>query len=190
MNRRQAQSTLLALLSLVLLSTPAVRAQTWVPVGPPGGDVRSLAADPRDPRRLYLGTADGVLYRSDDAGLRWHRLSPGFPHPGASLDEIVVDPQGSVLVGFWEVAGSGGGIARSDDGGKTFAMLPGITGLSVRALAQSASNPDVLVAGTIAGVFRSVDRGKAWQRITPEDHAELRNVESVAIDPTTPDVVY
>jgi len=190
MPRTNPRLTSLALLVLVLLSAPAVGAEMWVPVGPPGGDVRSLATDPRDPRRVYLGTADGVLYRSDDAGLRWHRLSPGFPHRGASLDEIVVDPRGALLVGFWEVAGSGGGIARSEDGGKTFAALPGMTGQSVRALAQSAANPDVLVAGTIAGVFRSVDGGKRWHRITPEDHAELRNVESVAIDPAVPDVIY
>ena len=152
--------------------------------------MRELAADPRDPRRIYLGTADGILYRSDDGGLKWHRMSPGFPHRGASLDEIVVDPRGSVLVGFWDVGGNGGGVARSDDGGKTFVMLPGIDGQSVRALAQAAANPDVLVAGTIGGVFRSADLGKTWRRISPEDQAELKNVESVAVDPANPDVIY
>ena len=181
----------LAVFLLLLLATPHLQAQSWVAVGPPGGDVRELAADPRDPRRIYLGTADGIVYRSDDGGLKWHRLSPGFPHRGASLDEIVVDPRGgTVLVGYWDVAGSGGGIARSNDGGKTFTMLPGIAGQSVRALAQAASNPDVLVAGTIGGVFRSVDFGKTWQRISPEDQAELKNVESVAVDPASPDVIY
>jgi photosystem II stability/assembly factor-like uncharacterized protein len=190
MTRPQALDTWLAVFVLAVLATPAAHAQGWLPVGPPGGDVRSLAADPRDPRRIYLGTADGVLYRSDDAGLRWHRLSPGFPHRGASLDEILVAPRGSVLVGYWEVAGSGGGIARSDDGGKTFTVLPGIGDQSVRAVAQAASNPNVLVAGTISGVFRSLDAGKAWHRITAEGHPELRNVESIAIDPGNPDVIY
>jgi photosystem II stability/assembly factor-like uncharacterized protein len=190
MNRPNALRTCLAVFVLAILATAAAHAQGWVPVGPPGGDVRSLAADPRDPRRIYLGTADGVLYRSEDAGLRWHRLSPGFPRRGASLDEILVDPRGAVLVGFWEVAGSGGGIARSEDGGKSFALLPGIDGQSVRAVAQAASNPDVLVAGTISGVFRSLDGGKAWHRITPEGHGELRNVESIAVDPGSADVIY
>jgi photosystem II stability/assembly factor-like uncharacterized protein len=190
MNRPNAVRTCLAVFVLAILATRAAHAQGWLPVGPPGGDVRSLAADPRDPRRIYLGTADGVLYRSEDAGLRWHRLSPGFPRRGVSLDEILVDPRGAVLVGFWEVAGSGGGIARSDDGGKNFAVLPGIDGQSVRALAQAPANPDVLVAGTIAGVFRSLDGGKTWHRITPEGHGELRNVESIAIDPGSADVIY
>ena len=73
----------LAAVILSLCSPPLLRAQSWLPVGPPGGDVRELAADPRDPRRIYLGTADGILYRSDDGGLKWHRMSPGFPHRGA-----------------------------------------------------------------------------------------------------------
>src|SRR5437867_787465 len=190
MHRLGPSRTRLAVAALVLSATPCLRAQSWMPVGPPGGDVRELAADHRDPRRIYLGTADGILYRSDDGGLKWRRMSPGFPHRGASLDGIVADPRGALLVGFWDVAGSGGGVARSDDAGQTFAMLPGISGQSVRALAQAASNPDVLVAGTIGGVFRSVDFGKTWQRISPEDQAELKNVESVAVDPASPDVVY
>jgi photosystem II stability/assembly factor-like uncharacterized protein len=190
MDRARSLLPGVAVVGLLLLSTVAAQAQTWVPVGPPGGDVRSLAADPRDRRRIYLGTADGILYRSEDSGLRWQRMSPGFPRRGASLDEIVVDPRGTVLVGFWNVAGNGGGIARSVDAGKTFTVLPGIDGQSVRALSQAASNPDVLVAGTIGGVFRSLDGGRGWHRITPEDHGELRNVESVAIDPVNPDVIY
>ena len=181
-----------ALAAVCVLSSFAsdARSQTWVPVGPPGGDVRSLASDPRDPRRIYLGTADGVLYRSDDAGARWQRMSPGFPKRGFSLDDIAVDPRGAVLVGFWEVGGSRGGVAQSLDGGKTFTMLPGIEGHSVRGLALARSNPDMLVAGTIGGVFRSADRGRTWNRLTPAGHPDLRNVGSVAVDPTDAMVIY
>ena len=139
---RSLHPGVVVVVGVLLFSTVAAQAQTWVPVGPPGGDVRSLAADPRDRRRIYLGTADGILYRSEDSGLRWQRLSPGFPRRGASLDEIVVDPRGTVLIGFWDVGGNGGGIARSVDAGKTFTVLPGVDGQSVRALTQAASNPD------------------------------------------------
>ncbi len=176
---------------LVLSGLPVLApAQTWVPVGPPGGDVRALAADPRDPRRIYLGTANGLLYRSDDAGARWHRMTPGFPRRGVSLDDIVVDPRGTVLVGFWEVGGTQGGIAQSVDGGKTFTMLPGIDGHPVRGLTLAPSNPDMIVAGTIGGVFRSADRGRTWARLTPEGHPDLKNIDSVAVDPTDPMVLY
>jgi photosystem II stability/assembly factor-like uncharacterized protein len=167
------------------------RAESWVPVGPPGGDVRSLAADPRDPARIYLGTADGVLYRSEDGGRRWTRMEPGFPMRGQSLDDIVVDPQGGLYVGYWTVAtNDGGGVARSTDGGKTFTLLPGIKGQTVRALAVAPSAPSVLVAGTLTGVFRTGDGGKTWRRISPEGHVDLKNVGSVAFDPGHADTIY
>src|SRR5262249_17439130 len=36
----------------------------------------------------------------------------------------------------------------------------------------------------------SRDGGDNWERISPEHHAEIKNVESVAIDPVNPDVIY
>jgi photosystem II stability/assembly factor-like uncharacterized protein len=159
-------------------------------VGAPGGNVRALAADPRDPLRIYLGTADGILYRSDDGGLGWQRLSPGFPLRGRSLDEIVVGARGVVFVGYWEVHGRGGGVARSTDGGKTFVVLKGVEGESVRALALAPSDPRTIAAGTLSGVFLSRDGGQAWTRITPKGHPDLRNVESLKFDPTDPRIIY
>jgi photosystem II stability/assembly factor-like uncharacterized protein len=180
----------MALAVLLTLSAASAKAQSWIPVGAPGGNVRALALDPRDTDRTYLGTADGLLYRSDDGGLNWRRLDPGFPFRGYSLDEIVVDPRGVVYVGYWEVHGSGGGVAKSTDGGQTFAVLKGIEGESVRALALSPSNSKVIAAGTLTGVFLSRDRGQNWVRITPKGHADLRNIESLAIDPGDPKIIY
>jgi photosystem II stability/assembly factor-like uncharacterized protein len=177
-----------AVLALSLRS--AVQAQSWVPVGPPGGDVRSLAADPRDPRRVYLGTSDGMVYRSDDTGRHWQRLSPGLGLRGMSVDDLVVTPAGVLLAGYWNVHGPGGGVARSADGGRTFTVLEGIKGEAVRGLSVSASYPAMIVAGTLSGVFRSLDAGRTWRRITPEGHPDLRNVGSVAIDPTDPRTIY
>jgi photosystem II stability/assembly factor-like uncharacterized protein len=175
---------------LPLLLTPVASADTWVPVGPPGGDVRSLAVDPRNPRVVFLGTADGVLYRSDDAGLRWERLAPGFPKRGMSLDDLVVDTRGGLLVAFWEVGGAGGGVARSDDGGRTFTLLGGLGDQGVRALAVAPSDPDRVVAGTLRGVYGSENGGRTWRRLSPEGHPEIRNVDSVAIDPRDPRTIY
>ena len=124
------------MVTCIAIGTPvAAHAQRWVQVGPPGGNVRALASDPRDPRRVYLGTAVGVLYRSDDGGLQWRRMSPGLPLRGCSLDNVAVDAHGTVFVGYWEIAGKGGGVARSSDGGRTFSVLKGVDGQSVRALA-------------------------------------------------------
>jgi len=180
-----------ALLALaVVVVGPAAAAAEWVPVGPWGGDVRSLVADPARPGRVYLGTADGVIFRSDDAGRSWSRTEPGFPLSGMSLDNAAVDPEGRLVVGYWEVAGRGGGVAVSADGGSRFEVLPGIAGESVRALAIAPSDSRTLVVGTLSGVFRSVDAGATWRRVSPEGDPELRNVESVAIDPRDPRILY
>jgi photosystem II stability/assembly factor-like uncharacterized protein len=52
------------------------------------------------------------------------------------------------------------------------------------------SRPDILVAGTRTGVFRSQDSGQTWQRISAVDDQELHNVDSLAIDPRNPDLIY
>ena len=168
-------------------------AQPWKPLGPDGGDVRSLAYDPNNPDRIFLGTSSGTLYVSVDSGVNWSRLA----HLGSSfemvLDHIVVDPSNDqvMYVSAWSAeSATTGDLFRSKDGGKTWEMLQEMHGRSIRAVAIAPSDPKTLVAGALDGVFRSRDGGDSWQRISPEDHAEIKNVESVAIDPVNPDVIY
>ena len=185
----RALSCLMGLLVGLLLAS-AGHAQSWIAVGPPGGDVRALAADPSHPSRLYLGTADGVLYRSEDGGASWQRLNPGFPLRGYSLDQIAVARRDVVFVGYWQVQGTGGGVARSTDGGRTFTILKDLDHESVRALALAPSNPSVIAVGTLNGVFLSRDSGRSWKRITQPEQTGLRNIESLAFDPTNPRTLY
>jgi photosystem II stability/assembly factor-like uncharacterized protein len=55
---------------------------------------------------------------------------------------------------------------------------------------MSPSNPDILVAGTLDGIYRSRDAGRSWERISPEHHQELRNLDSLAFDPSDPQTIY
>ncbi|HXZ27402.1 MAG TPA: transcriptional regulator [Terriglobales bacterium] len=182
------------LLAVLLFLLPAAlyAATPWVPLGPDGGDVRSLAYDPQNPDRIYLGTSAGQMFLSTDGGASWSR----FTHLGERfdyvLDHILIDPADSstLYVSAWSVENAGGDVFRSRDGGKTWETLPGLHGKSVRALALAASDPRTLVAGALDGVFRSRDAGDTWERISPEHHAEIKNIESVAIDPRNPDIVY
>lgn len=184
MNFRQC-AVLLALLTGLLWSASAGAAPLrFKPIGPQGGDVRSLAADPSDPRRVYAGTVDGILYASSNAGASWTRLEPGFPMRGASLDDILVTAQGDLFASFWKIDGSGGGVARSTNRGQSFRMIgSGLEGEAVRGLARSVSNPTVFVAVTRTGVFRSTNDGETFARISPREHKDLKMVGSVAIDP-------
>jgi len=63
-------------------------------------------------------------------------------------------------------------------------------GQSIRALTAAPSNPNIVVAGTLKGVYRSTDGGEHWKLISPEGSHELHEVESIAIDPVDPQIIY
>src|ERR1051326_7328596 len=59
--------------------------------GPFGGDVASLAIDPRQSNRIFVGTYDGQIFRSTDGGLIWRRVKPGLQAAGYALTVILFD---------------------------------------------------------------------------------------------------
>ncbi|MGH9569492.1 MAG: WD40/YVTN/BNR-like repeat-containing protein, partial [Candidatus Angelobacter sp.] len=138
-------------------------AQQWRAVGPDGGSVRSLALDPANPERVFLGTSAGRLYFSNDGGRTWSR----FAHLGTAsemvLDHVVLDPANPQImyVAGWNAQspGSDGEMFRSKDGGKTWDLLPGLHGKSIRALAVAPSDHRILIVGALDGIFRSRDGG-------------------------------
>ena len=95
-----------------------------------------------------------------------------------------------MFVSAWtQDSSAGGGVFRSDDGGLTWRDA-GLARQAVRALAMAPSDPNVLVAGTLDGMYRTSDAAKSWERISPEGHEELRNFDSVALDPRDPQTIY
>lgn len=177
----------------LLIAVAAVSAggQTWKPLGPPGGDVRTLAIDPSRPARVFLGTADGHIFGSEDSGGHWALLGRASSRLDAVITAIVVDPgDGNVLfASSWTRNSAGGGVFRSVDGGRTWSEA-GLAEQAVRTLAMAPSDSSVLVAGTLDGVYRSRDAAKSWKRISPEHDEELRNLDSLAIDPRDPQIIY
>jgi photosystem II stability/assembly factor-like uncharacterized protein len=182
----------LASIALIFaLICPCAHAISWFAEGPSGGSAKDLAADPRDHAHLYLGAANGWIYQSRDGGQQWERLALVGDRDDLVIRHILVDPANPnhLVVGAYVVS-DGGGIYTSNDAGATWASQPEMKGQSVRALAFAASDPKILVAGTLEGVFRSTDSGGQWERISPKDSTEIHEVESLAIDPADPDVIY
>src|SRR5262249_15648730 len=141
----------------------------WKPVGPEGGDVRSLAYDPKNPDRILLGTSAGQVYVSTDAGSSWSRFARIGKGNDYVLDNILFDPgQGGLFyVAAWTIEGGGGHLFRGGDDGKTWEAIKPMEGKSIRALAMAASDPSTLVVGALDGIFRSRDGGDTWERISP-----------------------
>lgn len=194
MIRKSFSPLLLGLATLVMLLPVSARATTfrWTTVGPEGGDARSFASSPADPHHIYLGTSNSWVYQSTDNGATWTRLSEIGPVDDLVVDNLVVDEADprTLYAGVWRMDRMDGGVYISHDGGRNWVSSPGMQGKSVRALAQATSNPKILVAGAIEGVFESEDAGAHWRQISPEGSGEIHKVESVAIDPTDPRIIY
>src|SRR5262249_22420144 len=81
--------------ALALAAAVASPAQQWRQVGPAGGTVISLEADPRDSNKIYLGTSDGHVFFSGDEGQHWNLLSRIGSGQDDVITHIIVDPRDS-----------------------------------------------------------------------------------------------
>jgi photosystem II stability/assembly factor-like uncharacterized protein len=174
-------------------SQPALaQSASWTPVGPDGGDARSFAPDPTNPKHVYLGTTNSWIYETEDGGASWHRLAKLAKSDDLILDNVVVDQSDpkTLLVGAWIVDHPGGGLFISHDAGKSWTTVDAMKDESIRALTQAPSDAKILIAGTLKGVFRSEDSGVHWNQISPAGSMDIHEVESIAIDPKDPRTVY
>jgi len=191
MSLRTVLRAVVVLVGLGAMAAP-MRAATWFPLGPYGGDARSIVADPRNSSHLYMGTATGWVFESVDGGNTWSRLAQIGKRNDLMIDRILTDPKSPhrLIVGAWIVDHPDGGLYISDDGGKNWYEQSEMHGQSVRSMTRSLSDSNILVAGTLTGVYRSVDNGDHWKLISPQDSTEIHEIQSVAIDPVNPEVIY
>jgi photosystem II stability/assembly factor-like uncharacterized protein len=185
------KKAILASTAVFLACAGSVRAQAWKQVGPPGGTVISLAADPHNISKLYMGTADGHVFSSSDEGGHWQLLSRVGAGQDDVITHIIVDSRNAnrLYASTWTLYSGGGGVYRSDDGGRNWNIIA-LAHETVRALAQSPTNPKLFLAGSLTGVYRSEDDGATWTKITPDHHADLKNFDSVAFDPKDNNIIY
>ncbi|HEV2388618.1 MAG TPA: hypothetical protein VGS20_15340 [Candidatus Acidoferrales bacterium] len=175
----------------------------WRLIGPfRGGRVEAVTGLPHNDLVYYMGSVDGGVWRTTDAGAVWE---PIFEHGGVgSIGAVAVadsDPN-VIYVGTGEYcprgdATYGDGMYKSADGGKTWRHI-GLT--DTRHIARILVDPQdpnrvfVAALGHVygpneeRGVFRSTDGGQTWQRVLYKN--DTTGAVDLIFDPANPQTLY
>lgn len=157
-----------------------------------GRGARCVVVDPEDPDTLYVGTSDEGLFKSEDGGASWQKLS-GIEHPRVTA--VAVSPADGAIYAGTEpstlfVSRDGGGSWRELEDMKklpsapTWSFPPRPWTSHVRAIALSYTDPDLVVAGIeLGGILRSTDGGETWQDQRPGAQADCHSLAAHAEDP-------
>ena len=160
----------------------------WEVVGPNGGDVRTVAIDPRDKDRLYISTMDGQIHTSADAGKTWMLLT-SLNEPQLVLDQLFVDSRDSKVIYTSGHRGKlAGGFFKSVDGGLTWKESKDLKKEAIHSMTQAKDDPNILFVGTTNGVWVSKNSGDDWEKIS-SDTMPI-NVNSMAVDPRRNSTIY
>jgi photosystem II stability/assembly factor-like uncharacterized protein len=157
----------------------ARRASTWTVDACLGGrSPNCVAVDPRDPTRLYCGTAGAGLFRSHDSGRNWEPVGRGIAHSMVTAVDVGhakrANGFGIVYAGTEPSA-----VFRSIDGGESWVDLASLRALPsvdtwsfpprphthhVRWIEADVSAANrVFVAIEAGALVRTFDGGRTWR---------------------------
>jgi photosystem II stability/assembly factor-like uncharacterized protein len=175
---------------------------TWSSVPVPSKTfIRSLTIDPSSPSIIYAtsisiqssGPPRGGILKTTDGGRNWESAN-GLPQ-NATISSFAIDPAApfTLYATYAFLAGGGGGILKSTDGGFSFgpvgtAVIPS---LSQPTLAIDPTTSTVYVAyngQTGSGILKSGDGGNSWEEA--DNGVAVVDVSSMVVDPVNPATVY
>lgn len=177
----------LAFLTIARAAEPDNHFEGWQTVGPSGGDVRSIVVDPKDKTHLFITTLDGQVYKSTDTARSWEMVA-NFNRPQLVLDQLLIDPRDSNVIYTSGFRQNTGGFFKTSDGGKTWKEAKELKNEAIHAMIQSSKNPDMMLVGTLTGVWVSTNAGDDWKKI--ESPTMPVNIDSLAIDPDDVNMIY
>jgi photosystem II stability/assembly factor-like uncharacterized protein len=178
-------------------------AQDWVPVGPYaiGGRVNALVAPPGG-FPLYLGAANGGVWRSDDQGANWTSLTDQLSMASVGALALHPDYPNRIWCGTGDANGTvdgygGTGLYVSLNGGLTWEHR-GLGNTShIAAVALHPTDTSTIFVGAMGksfstdgnrGLYRSTNAGKTWTRALFVN--DSTGVSEVVVNPAHPETVY
>ncbi|HME08843.1 MAG TPA: hypothetical protein VKG25_17425, partial [Bryobacteraceae bacterium] len=179
---------------------------TWTLIGPQptdggtthstAGRVNAIAIDPRDSNVVYIGAAEGGVWKTIDGGMNWTPLTDD--QASLANGAIALDPTNPdiVYVGTGEenFAGDsyyGAGILKSMNAGQTWTNIVGpFLRDKIGALAIRPGNGQVLLASSLTGVWRSADAAQTWTRVLASSSGGPISATSVLFDPSAGGTAY
>lgn len=170
-------------------------------IGPGGmsGRVTSIDAVYSNPNIIYCGTASGGLWKSESGGIAW---KPVFEKEKvASIGAVAVNQKTPNII--WVGTGegnprnsqtSGGGVFRSQDGGRTWKLMGLEKTRTIHRIVLHPTNPNIVYVGAQGsawgdhperGVYKTEDGGKTWKKILSANNRT--GVADMIVDPANPD---
>jgi photosystem II stability/assembly factor-like uncharacterized protein len=164
------------------------------------------------PGRLYIGTAPGGLFRSDDGGDTFELIEGLWNHPsrmkhwfsggegetGPVLHSVVEDPRnpdhlyvGISCAGVFETT-DGGANWEPRNNGSYADFLPNPhaeVGHDAHCLMGCRNHPDVLWQQNHCGIFRTADGGQNWEAVSQKGSLAHFGFP-IAVDPDDPDTAW
>jgi photosystem II stability/assembly factor-like uncharacterized protein len=165
------------------------------------GRVSDIEGVNRDPKIIYVGAANGGVWKSINGGVSFN---PIFDQYTQSIGKITLDQKrpDTIWVGTGEVwtrnsVSVGTGIYRSTDGGKTWEFKGLENSERISAILIDPNNPNTVYVGVQGhlwngnpdrGVYKTTDGGKTWEKILYVD--ENTGCADMDIDPQNPNILY
>jgi photosystem II stability/assembly factor-like uncharacterized protein len=172
-------------------------------IGPRGNRLDSIIGEPGNPNVIYVGAADGGIWKSEDGGTNWRPIfdredvSPVGALAMAPSDHNVIwagTGEPWLIRPYWAL---GDGVYKSVNAGKTWQHMGlDATGHIARIIVDphDANRVFVCAIGQTfreqheRGIFRTLDGGKTWQQVLFVN--EKTGCSELAMDPHDSDTLF